>query len=60
VSKLAIVEEEADESMFWLEVVVELGVDEPEGRRLHSEASEIVAMMVASKKAARTRFKNRA
>lgn len=50
-SKLAVVEEEADESAFWLELISEHGLlaaanVEP----LHQEAGEITAMMVASRR----------
>ena len=54
VSKLAIVEEEADESLFWIELLEELkpGKD-PEVQRLKNEANQLVAIVVTSKKAAR-------
>jgi four helix bundle protein len=54
VAKLALVEEEADESLFWLELLKELNV--PAGEdivRLMSEAGELVSIVVASKKTAR-------
>ncbi len=55
IAKLAIVEEEADEAQYWLEVIREL---EPHRRNqimaLHQEAGEIVAIMIASKKTARS------
>jgi four helix bundle protein len=51
VSKLSIVEEEADESEFWMELVVDHGVmTAMQLAPLRKEASEIVAMMVASRK----------
>ena len=51
VSKLSIVEEEADESEFWMELVVDHGVmTAMHLAPLRKEASEIVAMMVASRK----------
>ena len=54
ISKLSIVEEEADESMYWLELLAEMGFrDDAELHRLHAEADEIVAIMVSSKKTAR-------
>jgi four helix bundle protein len=54
VSKLGIVEEEADETLFWLEVLKELGAGEPvELDRLLAEADELVAITVASRKTAR-------
>lgn len=53
ISKLAIVEEEADESEFWMELIIEgemlkANLVEP----LRQEASEIVAIMVSSRKSA--------
>jgi four helix bundle protein len=55
-SRLAIVEEEADESIYWMELLVEANII-PESRvaALVSETSEIVAMTVASIKTLRTR-----
>jgi len=53
VAKLGVVEEEADESAFWLELVNETGLLNPrKGTPLLAEAGEIVAMMVSSKKTA--------
>ena len=50
VSKLGVVLEEADESAFWLDMLIESEEKVPETaiRRLHDEAEEIVAMTVAS------------
>lgn len=54
IHKLSIVEEEADESAFWLEVLHDLGMTEsPERTRLESEANQLVALRVASQKTAR-------
>jgi four helix bundle protein len=55
-SKLAIVEEEADESIYWMELLVEAYII-PESRvaELMSETNEIVAMTVASIKTLRKR-----
>ena len=53
-SKMAIVEEEADESQFWLEMLQELSIgSEPRLRRLHQEARELTSIVVASIKTAR-------
>ena len=50
-SKLSIVEEEADESAFWLELISEVDLMSREKiARLHAEAGEITAIMVASRK----------
>jgi four helix bundle protein len=56
ISKMGIVEEETDESMYWMELIVEAGLM-PENRisELYQEADEILAMVVASIKTARTR-----
>jgi hypothetical protein len=51
-----LVEEEADESLYWLELLKELNV--PAGEeivRLMSEAGELVSIVVAPKKTARGR-----
>lgn len=51
VAKLAIVEEEADESLYWLELLEDLGLAEDEPLRyLKQEASELLPITVASKK----------
>ena len=57
VAKLGIVEEEADESAFWLDLLVESGEDVPVAilRDLEREAGEIVAMVVCSIRTARKR-----
>lgn len=53
-SKLAIVEEEADETLYWMEVLVEADiVPEDRIRDLMKEGDEIVAMTVASIKTLR-------
>ena len=62
ISKLGTVEEEADESGFWLEMlrdISQLGIVKfkpqcvPELDRLEDEADQLVAITVASKKTAR-------
>lgn len=54
-SKLSIVEEEADEVRYWLEIMKNLGLGEANIRRnLHQEAGELIGIMVASKKTARS------
>lgn len=51
------VEEEADESMYWMELVVEAGLMKEELLAdLYREADEILAMVVASIKTARKRI----
>jgi four helix bundle protein len=51
INKLTIVEEEADESAFWLEIVIERGLlPESKATDLYREAGELTAIMVASRK----------
>ena len=58
VSKLAIVEEEADETLFWLELIEEMRIlDSDFIGTLMEESDQIIAMMVASIKTARSRKK---
>jgi len=56
VAKMGIVEEEADESLFWLEFLVKSGrLAEAKLRPLMAEGSEIVAIAVSSKRTARAK-----
>src|SRR3954465_4215403 len=51
VAKLGIVEEEADETLFWLEMLVATGtVPEPRLKDLIDEAHQLTAIFVASRK----------
>jgi four helix bundle protein len=61
VAKLGVVEEEADETAFWLELIIETELLRSANvKSLLAEASEIVAMMVSSKKtAAKSQIANR-
>jgi four helix bundle protein len=53
-AKLAIVIEEADESAFWLELLVDAGlISEPKLRDLKSEANQLVAIFNASRTTAK-------
>jgi len=53
ISKLGIVIEEADESAFWLEIIIEGDIIERKiVESLLSETNEIVAIMVSSKNSA--------
>jgi four helix bundle protein len=55
---MGIVEEEADESLYWMEMLVHAGLVKPERiNALMDEAREIVCMVVASIKTARSRSK---
>src|SRR5881392_3780146 len=54
VARLGIVEEEADEAQFWLELIAERGMlDESRVGPLQSEAAQVVAIAVASIRTAR-------
>ncbi len=56
VSKAGVVEEEADESAFWLELTIEAGLlSDKKVRPLLKEADEITAMLVSSRKTAAQR-----
>ena len=58
-SKLGIVEEEADESIYWLELLVEAEIVKPElMQELLAEANEITAMVVASIRTAKATTNN--
>ncbi|MEM0516792.1 four helix bundle protein [Aequorivita sp. MCCC 1A16923] len=57
INKLKIVEEEADESMFWLEILLEINLNNIENiKTLINESDELVAITVASIKTARKRL----
>ena len=60
-AKLGVVEEEADESAFWLEFIIDTGLlNAAKVRPLLTEAGEIAAIMVSSKKtAAKSQIANR-
>lgn len=54
VSKMGIVVEEADETIFWLECLIESGIVKPELlKELLVEANELVAIFAASQRTAR-------
>ncbi len=56
VAKLSIVEEEADESMYWMDLLVDAGILVPDRiKTLRKEADELLAMTVASIKTLRKR-----
>lgn len=59
ISKMGIVEEEADESMYWMELLVESGkVGSKSVESLMNDADEILAITVSSIKTARSNRKN--
>jgi four helix bundle protein len=54
VSRMAVVEEEADEAAYWMELLAETGImEESRLSKLLDEAHQLVAIMVASIKTAR-------
>ncbi len=60
ISKLGIVIEEADESAFWLEIIIESKLVKKELiERLLKETNEIVAIMVASMKTIKNKKDNK-
>ncbi len=56
IAKQSIVEEEADETRYWLELLVEVDIDDSVIPRLMDEADELTAIVVASKKTARSQL----
>lgn len=57
ISKLSIVEEEADESLYWMELIEELGLNNNnELQRLKNESDQLVSIIVASKKTVRKKL----
>lgn len=59
-AKLSVVEEEADESLYWLELLEESRLVQAEHPAdVRREMSEIVAMVVQSKKTLRSRLARR-
>ena len=56
VAKLAIVEEEADEACYWIELIIEAELMKPNlVQPLLGEANELVAIITASRKSASSR-----
>ena len=56
INKLKIVEEEADESMYFLELLLEVSSEQQnEIKRLHIEGNELLSIIVASIKTMRNR-----
>ena len=54
IAKLGIVEEEADESAYWLEMLVEANVMNPDlVAQLHTEAAQLTAIMARSRQTAK-------
>ena len=56
IAKLGIAEEECDESLYWMELLVEAGLAKPEKlTNLVKEGNEILSMIVMSRKTARSK-----
>ncbi len=56
ISKMGIVEEEADESLYWMELLIEAGIVKSENlESLMKEVDELLAITVASIKTAKKR-----
>jgi four helix bundle protein len=54
IAKLGVVEEEADESAYWIEMLVEAEIVKIGSvRELHAEADELTSIMVKSRQTAR-------
>lgn len=57
INKLKIVEDECDESMYWLEIFMEIMEEyKSDFKRLHKEANEILSIVVASINTTRKRL----
>jgi len=55
ISKMSIVVEEADETVFWIECLIESGIVKPDLLRdLLAEANELLAIFAASQRTARS------
>ena len=60
IAKLGIVEEEADETLFWLEIIDEMAIGDTDVvQPLMTESDEITAIMVSSIRTARQEKKSR-
>jgi four helix bundle protein len=58
-NKMVILEEEADETCFWLELLMESGLlNSPAVLSLHKEADELTAIFTASGRTVRERLNN--
>ncbi len=58
IAKMSIVEEEADESLYWMELTAALGHTVPALKSLQKEAEELLRMIVSSKKTAKANRRN--
>ena len=61
IAKLGVVIEEADETAFWLELLVEARiVESASAKRLYEEVDQLIRIFVASRETARRNARNRA
>ncbi len=58
IAKLGIVNEEADETVFWLEVIEELDYESDELNKLKKESEEILKIVAKSIATSRNNYKN--
>jgi four helix bundle protein len=58
ISKLGIVHEEADEVLFWIEILTDLDHLSPELEKLKKESDEILRVVAKSVATARNNYKN--
>lgn len=59
IAKLGIVEEEADESVFWMELIMETGLlKSAQVASLRQEAWEITAIVAASRRSAKKKLRS--
>jgi four helix bundle protein len=55
IAKLAIAQEEADESCYWIDLIIDLNIADPEKSKfLFKEANELTAILSASSKTAKS------
>jgi four helix bundle protein len=55
IARIGIVVEEVDETVFWIELLVETGIiPQPRAQDLLTEANELLAIFAASQRTART------
>ena len=58
IAKMSVVEEEADESLYWMELTATLSHSVPSLKDLQREAEELLRMIVSSKKPAKANRRN--
>jgi len=60
ISKITVVEEEADETMYWLELLIDSGLvkEDPKIKKLINEANELTAIFTATGKTMRQSLKD--